>query len=123
MPAEPTILDMAFFALVLGFVAVATVRNRLSSPQTPVEEAREAYARGEIDADELERRLEFHLDSRNDQIRAFVEDVNNVGPKTSKAIAEEFDSLAELRGADRDRLESVHGVGESTAEAVLERVE
>ncbi|MFC7216255.1 helix-hairpin-helix domain-containing protein [Saliphagus sp. GCM10025334] len=76
----------------------------------------------EIDTDELERRLEFDLDDRNDQIRAFVEDVNGVGPKTSKAIAREFASFEELRGADRERLESVHGVGEGTVEAVLKRI-
>ncbi|WP_440767606.1 helix-hairpin-helix domain-containing protein [Natronorubrum sp. DTA7] len=49
--------------------------------------------------------------------------MNGVGPATSKTIAQEFDSLDDLRSADRDELEAVYGVGEETAEAVLERVQ
>jgi endonuclease III-like uncharacterized protein len=51
-----------------------------------------------------------------------VEDVNGVGPQTSKAIAREYESLDGLRASDRERLEGVYGVGEETAEAVLSRV-
>ncbi|SFB84047.1 hypothetical protein SAMN05444422_102326 [Halobiforma haloterrestris] len=51
--------------------------------------------------------LEFHLDDRNDRIRAVIEDVSGVGPAISKAIAREYDSLADLRGTGWDRLESV----------------
>ena len=88
----------------------------------PVDEATRAYENGEIDLEEYEARLEFHLDNRNEKIRTVVEDVNGLGPQTSMEIAREFDSLDELRGADQEELESVHGVGEKTAEAVLERV-
>lgn len=110
---------------VLAAVAVATLRDRLTSDPgpDPVAEARDQYAAGEIDHAEFERRLAFHLDDRNARIRAVVEDVNDVGPQTSKAIAREYDSLDGLRATDRERLESVPGVGTETAAAVLERVE
>ncbi|PGF14216.1 hypothetical protein CP556_24725 [Natrinema sp. CBA1119] len=45
-----------------------------------------------------------------------------VGPTTLKAIVREFDSLDELRRSEQARLEDVYGVGDETANAVLERV-
>lgn len=48
--------------------------------------------------------------------------MNNVGEATSEEIAREFDSLDEFRCADREDLTTIHGVAESTAEAVLGRV-
>ena len=114
--------ESLFYIAITAAAAVIYVRDRLDSDPGPVERAREDYANGEIDHAEYERRLEFHLDDRNEQIRTIVEDVNGVGEATSKEIAREFDSLEELRDADREELEAVNGVGEKTAEAVLERV-
>ena len=122
MYRDPTILEGLFYALVFAVVAAGYVRDRVSSDPDPINELREQYERGEIDHAEYERRLEFHLDDRNEQIRRVVEDVNGVGEATSKAIAHEFSSLGELRSADQEELEAVNGVGEKTAEAVLERV-
>ena len=48
--------------------------------------------------------------------------MNNVGEEISKDIAREFESLDELRRADREDLTAIHGIAESTANAVLERV-
>ena len=42
---------------------------------------------------------------------AVLEDVNNVGPATSKVIAREYETLEGLRASDRERLEGVYGVG------------
>ncbi|PCR88615.1 helix-hairpin-helix domain-containing protein [Natrinema ejinorense] len=111
------------FLVIVAVIAAASVRDRLSSDnQDPIADVHDQFAAGEIDELELERRLEFHVDDRNEKIRAVVEDVNGVGKATSKAIAREFDSLDALRAADQERLEDVHGVGERTAEAVLGRV-
>ncbi|WP_255291616.1 helix-hairpin-helix domain-containing protein [Natrinema sp. CBA1119] len=49
--------------------------------------------------------------------------MNGVGPATSKAITREFDSLDDLRESERARLESVCGVGDETAETILDRVQ
>lgn len=54
--------------------------------------------------------------------RIFVEYGSRVGPDASKATVRGFDSLEELRNADREGLEGVYNVGEETAEAVLEHV-
>ena len=121
MPDPSAIHSLAVVALFVAYAA-NTAWDRLKRDPDPVDEATRAYESGKIDLEEYESRLEFHLDDRNEQIRRVVEDVNGVGEATSKAIAEEFDSLNELRSADQEELEDVHGVGEKTAEAVLERV-
>jgi len=106
----------------LAAVAYTSVRERLSTDETPIEEAKRLYAAGTIDEPELEARLAEAVDDRHERIRLVVEDVNGVGPATGKAIAREYDSLDGLRESRRERLEGVHGVGEQTAGAVLERV-
>lgn len=115
-------LSPLWFLLAVAVVVASYAKEYRSSDPDPVAQARQAYADGEIDHAEYERRLEFHLDDRNARIRTVVEDINGVGAVTSKAIAREYDSLADLRQSDRDRLESVPGVGEQTADAVLEQV-
>ncbi len=89
---------------------------------SPVEQAKRDYREGRIDAAEFERRLQFHLDGRNEQIRAAVLPVANVGDDTADAIAREFESIDELRRADQEDFTAIHGLGESMAEAVLSRV-
>jgi len=86
--------------------------------ESDVEAIRGAYVRGEIGVDEMERRLDLALDDRAQQIRERVEEVNGVGPETSAAIAQRFDSWADVVDADRDELEDVHGVGPATAEEI-----
>ncbi|NUC75040.1 hypothetical protein HTZ84_22505 [Haloterrigena sp. SYSU A558-1] len=115
-------LETLVYILVLTVVCASAVRDRLESDPDPIEAAKQAHVNGEIDLAEYERRLEFHIDDRNEQIRTVVEDVNRVGPDTSKAIAREYDSLDELRASDQERLEGVPGIGEELAAAVLERV-
>jgi len=87
-----------------------------------VENANAAYVRGEIDEQELERRLELALDPRAERIRETVEQVNGVGPATSAAIASEFESLESVRAANPAELESVNGVGPDRAEAIRDQV-
>lgn len=59
----------------------------------------------------LKRRLGEAVDDRHEQIRLVVEDINGVGPATSKVTAREYDSLDELRGSSRERLENVPEIG------------
>jgi len=103
---------------VLALAAGSVLYERLQTDPDPVEQAKQAYAAGDITRAELERRLELQLDERNARIRAAVEQVNGVGPATSAAIAREFASLGAVADADRDELAAVPGVGEQRADAI-----
>ncbi|WP_135823013.1 helix-hairpin-helix domain-containing protein [Halostella litorea] len=105
---------------ILALAAASVLYDHLQSDPDPVEQAKRAYENGDITRQELERRLELHLDERNARIRAAVEQVNGVGPATSKAIAREFASIEAVANADRAELEAVPGVGEDRARAILE---
>ncbi|WP_455448193.1 helix-hairpin-helix domain-containing protein [Natrinema thermotolerans] len=120
MYGEPSLYELVLIAaIILG----ATARTYLErDEEDPADEAKRLYAEGQIDEPELERRIDEAVDDEFERIRLIVEDVNGVGPQTSKAIAREYATLEDLRGTDWDRLEAVYGVGEETAEAVLERV-
>jgi hypothetical protein len=117
--------------VVLGLAAVWLVveaKDRLGGDDDgedvdDVEAVREAYVRGDISEAEMERRLALALDEGRQELRQRVEEVSGVGPETSAAIAHEFRSTDDLAGTDvEDVADRVHGVGESTAEAVLEQV-
>ncbi|WP_337653247.1 helix-hairpin-helix domain-containing protein [Halomontanus rarus] len=91
------------------------------SPEARRQRAHDAYSEGRIDHTELERILETTEDPHTKRIQALVRPINGVGPKTSWAVAEHFDSPEDLRDADRDELEKIHGVGPSLSEAIAER--
>lgn len=116
------ILETAFYAVVAVGTLAYYAHDRFSTDESPIDEAKRLYSEGRIDEPELERRLGEAVDDRHEQIRLVVEDINGVGPATSKAIAREFDSLDGLRESERARLEDVYGVGDETVGAVLERV-
>jgi len=80
-----------------------------------VEELQQEYVSGEITEGEFERRLELALDSRAVVIRQEVESVSGVGPERSALLADRFESVEEIRRADREELTAVNGIGESTA--------
>jgi ERCC4-type nuclease len=107
---------------VITIIAVVGALEERGEDLSPVDQAHRDYEAGRIDEQELEHRLAFHLDDRNEEIRQVVRQVNNVGEEISKDIAREFESLDELRRADREDLTAIHGVAESTADAVLARV-
>ncbi len=116
--------------LVLAFAALAVLYDHFTpddpdpySPEARRQRAHDEYADGVIDETELERILETTEDSETTRIQALVRPVNGVGPKTSWAIAEHFDSPDDLRDADRNDLEEIHGVGPSLSEAIIERFE
>lgn len=115
-----------FSAVLLLVLGVAMLYDRVS-PDEPdehtVEGAREAYTNGEITLDEYERRVALAVDPETDRIRAAVEPIAGVGEQTSRQLAREFDTLAELQDADREELEAVNRIGESRAKAILERLE
>ncbi|QLG62192.1 helix-hairpin-helix domain-containing protein [Halorarum salinum] len=70
----------------------------------------------------MERRLEVVLDPRNDELRRVVECVSGIGSEWSWAVAEAFESEADLASASRDDLEAVPDIGEKRAASIRERV-
>lgn len=87
----------------------------------PLEKVHQKYRRGKIDETELERRLDYLMDDRNEQIRQHVEQVGGIGEVTAKEVALSFESVYDLREADRDDLEAVPNVGPKRAKQIAER--
>lgn len=91
---------------------------------TEEEALKQAYADGEIGEAEFERRMEYLLDDRNEEIVNWLDrNVSGVADEKGEAVAKQFDSLDELRRADHEDLTAVHGIGDSTATAILGEVE
>lgn len=86
---------------------------------SPVEQMKRDDSEGRIREHEFERRLDLHLDDRNEQIREVDSQVGNVDSQMSKDIAREFESRGELGRADREELTAIYGLCESIA--ALER--
>jgi len=111
-----------FLAGAVSVIILVAYLQQRGDDLSPVQQAKRDYREGRIDAAEFERRLEFHLDDRNTQIRAAVLPVATVGDDTADAIAREFESIDELRRADQEDITAIHGIAESTAEAILDRL-
>ncbi len=114
-------IEIVVGAVITIIAAVAALEQR-GEELRPVDQAHRDYEADRIDVQELEHRLGFHLDDRNETIREVVEQVNNVGEETSEEIAREFESLDQVRRTDREDLTEIHAVADSTSEAVLTRV-
>lgn len=89
---------------------------------TEVEQIHAEYIDGEIGEVEMEMRVANALDERAQRIREVVESVHNVGPETAAPVAERFESVDDLRTASPSELTQIHGIGDSTAEAICEEV-
>ena len=90
-----------------------------SSRQRALGSLKSQLYRGEITATEFES----YFEDSDTAIQALVEDVDGIGPSTSKNIAREYISVAEFLRTDRGRLESISGVGPSTAESVIRQTQ
>lgn len=77
-----------------------------------VEEVHELYFADEIDEEEMEARLDILVDDRKTTVRDMCDDVEGIGEELSLALAEEFDSAAELHAADSEDLQRVDGIGD-----------
>ena len=113
-------LQIVLVWVMIIVVAVDHLEDRFED-LSPVEQAHRNYELGLIEEQELEHQLACPPDDRNEEIREVVPQLNRVGEEISKDIAREFESLDELRRADREDLTAIHGVAESTADAVLTR--
>jgi len=70
---------------------------------------------GELTLSETEAELETLLDAPQRELRETVEAIDGIGPRTSAALAAEFESLGALRAASWEELCAVEGVGPHTA--------
>lgn len=113
---------LVLVVLVLGATAYRTARDRLTPDPGTSEHARHLYATGTIDLPELERRLDVLEDPEADRIRQACEQVSGIGEQTSFDIAAEFDTLADLRAAPRNRLEQIPNVGPERAQALQDHL-
>ena len=101
-------------------VRVARWRRQRRLPDDPAEAARRAYVDGEIDEQELEYRLAVAFDPDRDRVQSTVEQAHGVGPATSAALRERFETVDAIQAADRDQLADVPGVGQERAAAIRE---
>jgi len=112
-------------ATAVGFVAVVILgttgwEDAVEATQpTELERAKELYRDGRITHDELERRLDLILDEDAQRIMSTVEEIAGVGPELASTLALEYGSERELATATKDELEEIHGIGPSTAEAIV----
>jgi excinuclease ABC subunit C len=65
--------------------------------------------------------VQYHQSVRDD-VSTVLEDVPGVGPETRKRLLGRFGSVENVRAASVDELASVEGVGERTAETIVERL-
>lgn len=108
--------------LLLAVVVGGGLYDRLSSEPDDVETLKRMYAAGELPEDEFERRLDVALDPETEKIQAVVEPINGIAGGTARALAREFDSLADLRAASEDELKEVPGIGDKYAKQIRERL-
>ena len=106
-----------------GWLGIERGIKRVREWRAPsdLDRLKQQYAMGEIDLETYERLLEALLDPRHEQIRDTVEEVAGIGRVTADEIALSFESVEELRRADRDQLEDVSNVGPERADAILSR--
>ena len=65
--------------------------------------------------------VQYHQSVRDD-VSTVLEDVPGVGPETRKRLLGRFGSVENVRAASVDELASVDGVGDTTAEAISDRL-
>jgi len=94
-----------------------------TSPRRTVEHAERFWETDQISLAEYERRVELAVDDRAQQIQTVTRSIGGIGPKTARTPAAEFGVTDELHRADRDRLEEIHDIGPSTADAIEEHLE
>ena len=126
---DPTMLVLLAVGY-YGLWALGRVRDRLdgldwfeADDPDPLDQVHEAYETGEIDLQEFERQLDHLMDESNERIRDAVGQVEGVGETRAKEIAVSFRSVGHVARADRERLQQVPDVGETTADRVVDHFE
>ncbi len=107
--------------VVLGWLADVVDDWRTPDEET-IEYVDHLYATGQIDEREMERRKAVLLDPAADEIRTAVERISGIGEATSWDIAARFDTIDDVREADREELQQVANVGPQRARTLSEEL-
>lgn len=107
-------------AVLVAIEAEVPSRIRAWYDPTPIEQARERYANGEITLAQFEQVVQRQCPHTR-KVREQLECINGVGPATSASIVDQFPTQAAIEAATADELESVHGVGPETAAAIRDQ--
>lgn len=105
-----------------GVVIMAATSDAFATtPPSEIDRTKQLFVEGEITHDEFEQRVGMLLDEQAQEIRQeLARRVNGVGPETSTSVAQEFDTLDDVRLASVDDLTTIHGIGDSTANAIVD---
>lgn len=66
--------------------------------------------------------ISYQRQRRRKDISTVLSEVPGLGPRRAQDLLKHFGSVTRLRGATRDEIELVRGIGPSTAQAVVERL-
>lgn len=117
-----TVFD-ALLALVLGSLAAgAWLVEHVRDDPDDLDRLQQRRVAGDLSQAEFERRLNVLLDDEAQRIKACVRPVPGIGPETARYIAEEFDTVEDLRAADVEDLRDLPGIGEHRATAIQRRL-
>lgn len=122
--ADAALFDALLLLGMFAVVGATALYDRLTDddsdgPDDPMEIVEQRYLDGEIDDETFEARLDVLADPGRHRVYEHVDAVDWAGHDEALRVAREYASLDELRDADRESLEDVHGVGESIATAIL----
>lgn len=120
--AEFSWLGVALVLIIGVGAGVEAVRDYLTPDPGTREYVHDLYVDGQIDEQEMERRLAVIEDPAAERIREATERVSGIGEQTSWDIAARFDTLDDVREADMETLTDVPNVGEKRAQVLREQL-
>lgn len=122
---EDSALPLLGIAVFIGGLAATAHRSsKIDEQREELHDLQVRFAEGEIDLDEFEERLEVVLDPRARRVRDYLDDeVNGIGPVLAGEVALRYLKIEDLREADAEELEEIHGIGEERAAAIVDELE
>jgi hypothetical protein len=111
-------------AVVIAVAAVAVYDHLQPEPPDPttLDGLNELHARGDISDAKYNRRQAVLL--REDEgfgTFSWFQEIDGVGPETAFRLANRFETMNDVRAADRSEFEAVHNVGDSIAGAIEQK--
>jgi hypothetical protein len=115
-------LNTFFLGVIIVAVVAAAVYDHFQpDPPDPttLDGLNELHARGDISDAQYNRRRDVLLREEQDiGTFSWFQEIDGVGPETAFRLADHFETMVEVRAADRSEFEAIHNVGESIAGAI-----
>jgi ERCC4-type nuclease len=93
-----------------------------SPDPTTLDGLTELHARGDISDAKYNRRRDVLLREEQDiGTYRWFQEIDGVGPETAFRLADHFETMTDVRAADRSEFEAVHNVGDSIAGAIEQK--